>query len=246
MFFLKRFGGNLMRRENKKLLAVALLGMLIFGGLVFPGRAWAINAAFTNTDFIDVYTDGNGLMHTKYDCRVVIDKVNGTLKAGAGCHSDQCIISVINGTFISDAGETMIIKNGSVVKKYQTPVPPKKKYPLVQLVIDGQVINPEVPAQLVNNRVMVPVRAVAETMGLSVDYNQRDKVVYLTKGDTRIQLEVDKHSVIISNSKALWLDQTPMVIDDRVMVPVRVVSETFGAQVAWDDKSKTVSITTAK
>lgn len=234
-------------QSKNQCLVLVLLSMLVLGGVVFPGRALAIPVTFPGTDIIKGYMDGKGLMRTNGDYRAVIDKVNGTLKAGAGCRSDQGHppITLEDGTFYTDAGETMIIKNGLVVNKYKTPVPPKKKYPIVKLVINGQVINPEVPAQMVNNQVVVPVRAVAETMGVSVEYNQRDKVVYLTRGETKIQLEVDKHTVIINNSKAIWLDQTPLVIDDRVMVPVRFVSETFGAEVAWDDKNKTVTITTA-
>lgn len=40
------------------------------------------------------------------------------------------------------------------------------------------------------------------------------------------------------------LDTKPFTINDRTMVPIRVISENFGAEVIWDEDSQTVTINT--
>src|SRR5699024_8091460 len=49
----------------------------------------------------------------------------------------------------------------------------------------------------------------------------------------------------VSNGTAFQLSEAPYLKEDYTMVPVRFISENLGAQVAWDDQSKVVSITDA-
>lgn len=44
------------------------------------------------------------------------------------------------------------------------------------------------------------------------------------------------------NDKKNEMDTTPIVKDGRTLMPIRYVSETFGAKVDWDDKDKKVTI----
>ncbi|MBE7053618.1 MAG: hypothetical protein E7391_05010 [Ruminococcaceae bacterium] len=48
----------------------------------------------------------------------------------------------------------------------------------------------------------------------------------------------DEISIII-NGKKLTMDQNPVIIDGRTLVPVRAIFEGLGAQVEWDDSVKT-------
>lgn len=45
------------------------------------------------------------------------------------------------------------------------------------------------------------------------------------------------------NDKSYALDSPPIIIKDRTFVPIRFISESFGADVKWDDKTKKVIIT---
>lgn len=44
------------------------------------------------------------------------------------------------------------------------------------------------------------------------------------------------------NGKEIQSNPTPVIIDGRVMVPMRVVAETLGAKVEWDDKNRAVRV----
>jgi hypothetical protein len=49
---------------------------------------------------------------------------------------------------------------------------------------------------------------------------------------------------IIVNGKEIYSDVPPQIINDRVMVPVRFVSEALDASVNWDDTANSVNIST--
>lgn len=48
------------------------------------------------------------------------------------------------------------------------------------------------------------------------------------------------------NGNQLVFDVPPVVVQDRTMVPLRVIFEALGAKVNWDDSTKTVSANTDK
>lgn len=50
---------------------------------------------------------------------------------------------------------------------------------------------------------------------------------------------------LVINGQEVFPDVAPLIVDDRVLVPIRVVSEGLGAAVAWDGETRTVSITQA-
>ncbi len=50
----------------------------------------------------------------------------------------------------------------------------------IKLIIDGQEIIPDVTPQLINGRVLVPARFVAEALGAKVDWDQENRAVVIT------------------------------------------------------------------
>ena len=54
-----------------------------------------------------------------------------------------------------------------------------------QLIRNGNVIKLDVPARIVNSRTLIPVRAVAESLDLEVDWNQQTRTVIIETGQIR-------------------------------------------------------------
>jgi len=82
-------------------------------------------------------------------------------------------------------------------------------------------------------RVRVPVRFVAEQMGAAVEWNGDTQEVTITNENLRIVLKVDNPMVRV-NDKQLEIDAPPRLLPPgRVMVPLRFISEAFGANVDW-------------
>ncbi len=97
--------------------------------------------------------------------------------------------------------------------------------------------------QYINGRVLVPLRGVFENMGATVQWNPVSKTVTAMRADTDIALRIGERWANV-DGKTVAMDVPAMLINGSTMVPIRFVSESLGANVAWNDPSRTVLITT--
>jgi hypothetical protein len=82
------------------------------------------------------------------------------------------------------------------------------------------------------NRVRVPIRFVAEAMGAKVDWEPVSQTVTITRDGLEIKLVIDQATAIV-NDKPLEIDSPAKLVENRTMVPLRFISEAFGAKVDW-------------
>ena len=113
---------------------------------------------------------------------------------------------------------------------------------LIGLVVDGRFLTPETPPALVDGRVLVPLRFVAETLRLSVTWNPDDYSITLTSHNVQAWLQIGNARVVVNGAVAN-LDVAPRLIGNRAMVPLRFIAEATGAAVHWDAPNQTVRIT---
>lgn len=93
-----------------------------------------------------------------------------------------------------------------------------------------------------SSRTMVPFRALAESLGASVDWNSKTKTVIYQKDNHIIELPIGVNYVFVNGEK-VQLDQGAIIKDGRSFVPSRFISERLGAKVDWIPKEKEVIIT---
>ena len=120
----------------------------------------------------------------------------------------------------------------------------------VSIVLDGQTLESDIPAFIVDNRTLVPVRIVSENLGAQVTWKQDTRQVQIETGDTSITLTIGSSQALVNGAAVELYDGVPatMAAVDRLtrtMVPLRFVSEQLGAQVEFDNETSTVTITTA-
>lgn len=86
-----------------------------------------------------------------------------------------------------------------------------------------------------SNRVRVPLRFVAEQMGAAVHWDERTNVVTVAGAEKVIRLDLDTGSVTVNGKEAADAATyvPPTMREGRVMVPLRFISEHFGATVDW-------------
>lgn len=111
----------------------------------------------------------------------------------------------------------------------------------VTLKINGAVIKSSVEPIIENGTTLVPLRTVSENMGASVKWNGDTRQVTIIKGSKEILLTIGSKIVIVNGeSKELLLP--PKIIENTTMVPIRFVSENLGANVKWNENTRTVEI----
>ncbi len=114
----------------------------------------------------------------------------------------------------------------------------------INITIDGETKVFDVMPVLDNDRTLVPLRGIFETLGAKVEWDDATWTVTATKGDTTIVLQID-NKIAKVNGKEVELDVPAKLVSERTMVPVRFVSESLGCKVDWIDETQTVVITSA-
>ncbi|MDD2397823.1 MAG: stalk domain-containing protein [Tissierellia bacterium] len=92
-----------------------------------------------------------------------------------------------------------------------------------------------------NDRTMVPLRAVFEVLNCNVKWEESSKSAVVEYGSTKIIIPANSTTAYI-NGKANSLDVPAKIVNDRIMIPLRFVSEAIEKTVIWDDADKTVLI----
>lgn len=92
-----------------------------------------------------------------------------------------------------------------------------------------------------NGRTMVPLRAVFEVLNCNVRWEEASKAAVVEYGTTKIIIPANSATAYI-NGKASPLDVPAKIVNDRIMIPLRFVSEAIEKTVIWDDADKTVLI----
>ncbi len=117
----------------------------------------------------------------------------------------------------------------------------------IKVVIYGEQIEFDVSPMLINDRTMVPMRKIFETLGANVKWFEESETIIATKGSKIITMEIGLSSisvtdVVLGKSDTVTIDVPPQIVNDRTLVPIRAVSETLGKLVTWDDNTQTVYI----
>ena len=112
----------------------------------------------------------------------------------------------------------------------------------VSIFVNGtKLTSAECSPVIYNDRTLIPVRMVFDFLDAEVNWSGEQKIVEINLGNTEVMMKIGENLVCVNNEK-LFLDVAPMIIKDRTMVPLRFISESFGAEVIWNSKYKSVYI----
>lgn len=92
-----------------------------------------------------------------------------------------------------------------------------------------------------NGRTLVPIRAIIEAFGGTVDWDAPSQTVELKMGQDVVRLTINSTTAYL-NDVPHMLDVAPTIINGRTMLPIRFVAESFNLGVAWEGKTQTVTI----
>lgn len=111
----------------------------------------------------------------------------------------------------------------------------------IKVFLDGNQINFDVQPQLINDRTMVPMRAIFEAFNATVDWNNDTQTVTATAAGKTIRLTIGSNTADI-NGNSIALDVPAQMINGRTLVPLRFVGEALDSEVNWYPEISSVSI----
>lgn len=92
-----------------------------------------------------------------------------------------------------------------------------------------------------NDRTLVPVRFVMEAFNASVQWDESVNQAVITKGGITFIVEPGADTLLL-NGQPVKLDTSVEMHNDRLMIPLRFISETLGYKVGWDDETQKIVI----
>jgi len=116
----------------------------------------------------------------------------------------------------------------------------------INVVVNGAKLQLKQPPIMQNSTVLVPLRGVFESLGVTVFYDgdihciTKDKTIYLT--NRGMYSSTGEYCLFVDNVEVEIYQQPPINYKGNMMVPVRVISEALGAKVGWNNKTNTVTI----
>ena len=114
----------------------------------------------------------------------------------------------------------------------------------VTVTLNGEALGFDTEPIIEEGRVLVPMRAIFEALGFTVEWEGDASSALALRSDRAIITAVDKARLLILTDelKAVDTDVPTRLVDGTTLVPVRAVSEGAGCSVDWDGETKTVII----
>ncbi|MBP1960925.1 stalk domain-containing protein [Paenibacillus aceris] len=107
--------------------------------------------------------------------------------------------------------------------------------------VNGQNQTLPVPPTLMNNVTMVPLRFVAESLGIAVNWEELTRTITLSTAKTTITLTIDSKDARI-NGVSATLEQPATILNNTTMVPLRFISENMDQTVSFDNATLAITI----
>ena len=115
----------------------------------------------------------------------------------------------------------------------------------ITVTLDGNVIDCAAygqPATIVDGRTLVPLRAIFEALGATVEWDNVTRTVKSEMNGTTIELAIGSDT-LYKNGEPVTLDVPGQIMNGRTLVPARAVAEAYGVGVEWDKTTRTVILT---
>ncbi|WP_025025499.1 RCC1 domain-containing protein [Caldalkalibacillus mannanilyticus] len=91
------------------------------------------------------------------------------------------------------------------------------------------------------SRTFVPIRFVSEALDAKVEWLAQERQIKITEGTHHIVLTIGSSQAIV-NGKKMALDAPAEIKNGRAFVPIRFISEVFGASVDYQSQTKKITI----
>ena len=113
--------------------------------------------------------------------------------------------------------------------------------------INDNTVNFDVAPIIINERTMVPMRAIFEELGCDVEWLAQSQTVIATQNSKIIALQIGSNKIISTdvetNQTTVYeSDIAPIIQDERTLIPVRTISEILGYKVDWQSQTQEVII----
>jgi len=108
---------------------------------------------------------------------------------------------------------------------------------------NGKKISGDVPPLIYNGTTFVPLRLISEAFGAKVTYQSQTKPpsVIIQRENQKIEFFVGSKNVKV-NGKVHILNVSPLLVQNRMLIPLRFLAEIWKMETIWEPKDQVVAI----
>ena len=111
----------------------------------------------------------------------------------------------------------------------------------VRILVEGDELSCSQSPVIKDGVTFIPLRDVFEGVGAEVLWDNDNRCAVSVEGDTVVEVYPDS-GILLKNGDKKELPGKPFIQNDKIMIPLRAVAESFGYTVLWRGKDYTVSI----
>lgn len=124
----------------------------------------------------------------------------------------------------------------------------------INVILNDETVTFDTAPVMENDRILVPIRAIAEKMEFDVNWDQKTQTVTLENFSNILTIGINNKYIsktfkfLTDEDEAyqktfdIPIDVPAKVINDRTYLPLRAVTEAFGCEVEWNQNSQTAEI----
>ena len=110
-----------------------------------------------------------------------------------------------------------------------------------RIFVNGYFVDSDADPVIENGRTLVPVRIISEKLGYKVDWEESTKTVIISNDSKNIKFTIGRNTYT-DNYIEIPSDVGVKIINNRTMVPIRVIAEAFTQNIIWDNTNRVVVI----
>ncbi|MGU3473475.1 stalk domain-containing protein [Paenibacillus sp. D51F] len=112
----------------------------------------------------------------------------------------------------------------------------------IVIMLDGKKLAVRMSPVILKGSILVPMKDIFKALGSELSWDPKTRTLLASSGGYfSMSLKVGASHAVV-NGKSVKLDSPAVILNGTTFVPIRFVSETMGAEVKWDAKSRIVRI----
>lgn len=113
----------------------------------------------------------------------------------------------------------------------------KVSFPTVDFYLNGKKVNLSAPAMMVDGKTFLPVRALGDALGITVNYAPQHKVAYIDTKDVKLELPLYYSKAVKNKSEVLDIEGAKIELyQGKAYLPLRFIGENLGYKVTYKNQ----------
>lgn len=113
----------------------------------------------------------------------------------------------------------------------------KVSFPDIAFYLNGKKVELSAPAMMIEGKTFLPVRALGDALGITVNYAPQHKVAYIDTKDVQLELPLYYNKAVKNKTEILEIEGAKIELyQGKAYLPLRFIGENLGYKVTYKDQ----------